>query len=79
MATVDVLSLDKKKIGSVELNKDVFEVPVKKTILHEVGRWQLACRRQGTSATKTVRRQPDACCVSPPDGGRTRKNASLTS
>ena len=29
-ATVDVLSWDKKKVGSVELSKDVFETPVKK-------------------------------------------------
>lgn len=53
MATVDVLSLDKKKAGSVELSKDVFEVPVKKSILQSVTRWQLACRRQGTHSSKT--------------------------
>jgi large subunit ribosomal protein L4 len=53
MSTVDVLSLDKKKVGSVELSKEVFETPVKKDILHVVVRWQLACRRQGTHAAKT--------------------------
>src|ERR1700748_2017759 len=53
MATVDVLSLDKKKVGSVELSKDVFEIPIHKEILQTVTRWQLACRRQGTHAAKT--------------------------
>jgi len=53
MATVDVLSLDKKKVGTVELSKDVFEIPVHKEILQTVTRWQLACRRQGTHSSKT--------------------------
>lgn len=53
MATVDVLNWDKKKIGSVELPKDVFEIPVHEEILQTVTRWQLACRRQGTHSAKT--------------------------
>lgn len=53
MATVDVLNWDKKKVGSVELASDVFEVPVKEEILQTVVRWQLACRRQGTHKAKT--------------------------
>lgn len=53
MATIDVLNWEKKKVDSVELSKDVFEVPVKKEILHTVVRWQLACRRQGTHKAKT--------------------------
>jgi len=53
MANVDVLNWDKKKIGSVELPKDVFEIPVHQEILQTVTRWQLACRRQGTHSAKT--------------------------
>lgn len=53
MATVDVLNWDKKKVGSVELSKDVFETAIKKSILHAVSRWQLAGRRQGTHSAKT--------------------------
>lgn len=53
MATVDVFSLEKKKVGSVELPKDVFEIPVHKEVLQTVVRWQLASRRQGTHSAKT--------------------------
>lgn len=41
------------KVGDVELRDDVFNVKVKKHILWEVVKWQLACRRQGTHSTKT--------------------------
>jgi len=53
MATVDVLGWDKKKVGSVDLDASVFDVPVKEEILQTVVRWQLACRRQGTHKAKT--------------------------
>lgn len=53
MATVDVLGWDKKKVGSVDLDASVFEVPVKEEILQTVVRWQLACRRQGTHKAMT--------------------------
>lgn len=53
MATVDVLGWDKKKVGSVELEASVFDVPVKEEILQTVVRWQLACRRQGTHKAMT--------------------------
>lgn len=53
MATVDVLGWDKKKVGSVELDASVFEIPVKPGILQTVVRWQLACRRRGTHKAKT--------------------------
>jgi large subunit ribosomal protein L4 len=53
MATVDVLSWENKKVGSVELNSAVFEIPVRKEILHSIVRWQLAGRRQGTHKAKT--------------------------
>lgn len=53
MATVEVLGWDKKKVGSVDLAAEVFEIPVHEEILQTVTRWQLACRRQGTHAAKT--------------------------
>lgn len=53
MATVNVLNWKKEKVGTVDLAADVFEREVKKEILHEVVKWQLASRRQGTAMTKT--------------------------
>jgi large subunit ribosomal protein L4 len=53
MATVDVLGWDKKKVGSLDLEASVFDVPVKEEILQMVVRWQLACRRQGTHKALT--------------------------
>ncbi|GAB6066418.1 50S ribosomal protein L4 [Aquifex pyrophilus] len=41
------------KIGDVEVRDDVFNVKVKKHVLWEVVKWQLAKRRQGTHSTKT--------------------------
>jgi large subunit ribosomal protein L4 len=53
MATVNVTNWKKEKVGSIELAANVFEVEVKKDVLHSVVRWQLASRRQGTHMTKT--------------------------
>lgn len=53
MATVNILNWKKEKVGQVELASDVFEVEVKKDVLHSVVRWQLASRRAGTHMTKT--------------------------
>lgn len=52
MAKVDVLDWDMKKVGSVDLNPEVFEQPVKKAVLHAIVKWQLASRRSGTHKTK---------------------------
>ena len=53
MATANVLNWKKEKVGTVELSKEVFEIEVRKEILHEVVQWQLAKRRSGTAMTKT--------------------------
>jgi large subunit ribosomal protein L4 len=53
MLSIDVLNLKREKIGQVELDSEIFDRPVNKDILHEVVRWQLATRRQGTHMTKT--------------------------
>ena len=44
----DVLTLDNKKSGSVELSDDVFGLPARPDILARVINWQLAKRRAGT-------------------------------
>ena len=49
----NVVNWKKEKVGQVELATDVFETQVKKEVLHQVVKWQLASRRQGTHSTKT--------------------------
>jgi large subunit ribosomal protein L4 len=53
MAKVKVLNWDKKAVGDVELNDEVFATAVRKDLLHTAVRWQLAGRRAGTHMTKT--------------------------
>ncbi len=53
MSYCDVFDLDKNKVGSVVIDPDIFESPVKEHLLHTVVRWQLANRRSGTASTKT--------------------------
>tara|TARA_B100000749_G_scaffold114558_1_gene87608 strand:+ start:156 stop:782 length:627 start_codon:yes stop_codon:yes gene_type:complete len=48
----DIINLDSKKVGTVELNKDIFSVPIRKDILQDVVNWQLSNRRQGTHKVK---------------------------
>ncbi|KNA21178.1 hypothetical protein SOVF_045660 [Spinacia oleracea] len=40
--------------GLMALAGDVFDVPIRKDIVHRVVRWQLAKRQQGTHSTKTI-------------------------
>lgn len=44
--TVPVYNLDRKHVGECTLDGEVFDVPVRKDILHRVVRWQLARRQQ---------------------------------
>ena len=53
MAIVDVLNIQKEKVGEVELQEEIFGVPVRGHVLHEVVTWQRACRRGGNASTKT--------------------------
>lgn len=50
---VPVYNLDRQQVGSCQLGGDVFDVPIRRDILHRVVRWQLARRQQGTHKTKT--------------------------
>lgn len=48
----DILSLDNKNVGTIELDDSVFGLEVRPDILHRVVVWQLARRQQGTHLTK---------------------------
>jgi len=52
MPVIDVQNITGKQISQVELADDVFNVPVKSSVLHEVVTMQLANRRAGTAAVK---------------------------
>lgn len=48
----NVLTLDAKKAGDIDLDEAIFGVPARADILHRVVNWQLAKRRAGTHAVK---------------------------
>lgn len=52
MATVQIYDQDKKQVGERELADGIFNTEVKQYLLHDMVRYQLAARRQGTAATK---------------------------
>lgn len=51
MPTVDVVDLQKKKVGTVELPQEVFGCEPRATLVHEAVVMQRACERQGTAST----------------------------
>lgn len=53
MPQLDVYDIEKKKVGEIALNDDVFGQEVNEYLIHEVVKMQLANRRAGTSSTKT--------------------------
>ncbi|MBF0210088.1 MAG: 50S ribosomal protein L4 [Desulfamplus sp.] len=52
MAALDVLNRSGEKVSEVNLSDEIFAVPVKKSVLHDVVRMQLASRRSGTAVAK---------------------------
>ncbi len=52
MPVVDVIHSLGEKVSKVELSDELFNVSVKKSVLHEVVTMQLAARRSGTAAVK---------------------------
>ena len=48
----DILNLENKNVGTIELDDAIFGVEVRPDILHRVVLWQLARRQQGTHLTK---------------------------
>jgi len=53
MTVVDVYNLQKEKISELELESGVFDVPVKKHVLHQVIVSQLSNHRSGSPSAKT--------------------------
>lgn len=52
MAVVDVLNSSGTKVSQVDLNDEIYNVPVKRSVLHDVVTMQLANRRAGSASTK---------------------------
>lgn len=52
MAVVDVQNINGEKVSHIDLSDNIFNVPVKSVVLHEVTKMQLACRRSGTASVK---------------------------
>jgi large subunit ribosomal protein L4 len=52
MPVVDVVNLEGKKVGTVDLADAVFSAKVNPHLLHETVRWYLASQRAGTHKTK---------------------------
>jgi len=52
MTVLNVYNLQKEKVSDVELKKEIFNVPIKKHVLHDVVISQLSSHRRGTVATK---------------------------
>jgi large subunit ribosomal protein L4 len=50
----DVVTIDNKKAGSLDLNDGVFGAPIRRDILARMVNWQRAKRRAGTHKTKSV-------------------------
>ena len=53
MATVSVLNMEGKEVGSMELNDAVFGVEINEHLVHQAVVLQLANNRQGTQKAKT--------------------------
>ena len=49
----DIISLENKKVGSVDLDEAVFGVPVRADLMSRYVNWQLAKRRSGNHKVKT--------------------------
>jgi large subunit ribosomal protein L4 len=52
MTVVDILDSNAEKISQADLTEDIYNLPVKSSILHEVVTMQLAGRRAGSAAVK---------------------------
>jgi large subunit ribosomal protein L4 len=52
MAVVDVINTAGEVVSQAELNETIFNVPVKKSVLHQVATAQLAAKRSGSASVK---------------------------
>jgi len=53
MAQLDVYNLSKEKVGTIDLDDQVFGVEVREHLYYEIVRMQQATKRQGSACTKT--------------------------
>ncbi|MCP3876326.1 MAG: 50S ribosomal protein L4 [Desulfobacteraceae bacterium] len=53
MAAVDVLNSAGEKVSEAQLPEEIFNTPIKNSVLHQVVRSQLVAKREGTAAVKT--------------------------
>ncbi len=53
MPTVEVYDMSKNQVGTLDLNNEVFESPVREDLIQLVVKWQLAAARSGTASAKT--------------------------
>lgn len=53
MPTYDVFDMERNSVGTIDLDSDVFEYPIRENLMHAVVRWQLSKKRLGTASTKT--------------------------
>ena len=53
MAVIDVYNLQKEKTSQMELKEEIFGVPIKKQVLHQVVVSQLHARRSGSASVKS--------------------------
>ncbi|MBR4927603.1 MAG: 50S ribosomal protein L4 [Alphaproteobacteria bacterium] len=51
---LDVINLDKKSVGSIEVSDSVFGIDVRESVVARVIQWQLDKRRAGTHKTKDI-------------------------
>lgn len=52
MPVLDVYDINNNKVSEIELSDSVFSAEIKKGLIYEVVRMQMASRRRGTSSTK---------------------------
>ncbi|MBI5893583.1 MAG: 50S ribosomal protein L4 [Deltaproteobacteria bacterium] len=50
---LNVIDIDNKKVGAIEVKDDVFGGSIKKHLLYETVKMQMANKRSGTASTKT--------------------------
>ncbi|MFV9876174.1 MAG: 50S ribosomal protein L4 [Rickettsiales endosymbiont of Dermacentor nuttalli] len=50
----NVLNLENKVVGEIQLSQEIFNLPNREDILHRVVEWQRAKKRAGTHKTKSV-------------------------
>ena len=50
---IDVITIDNKKSGTLELNKSLYGLEPRSDILNKVVKWQLAKRQQGSHSSLT--------------------------